>query len=352
MSKSDDRRLDAYLAGDLSPQEQRALAQASLEDPELFDQLASAAAVNAATTNEPAVVGRRSPPVRLRWMLSGAAAAAATIAAIVSIDRPTSTPAPAPGTTTPGSSATRTEPASQPASLQPIILTARLGDLPRTQSPEFRSPADASRAPKGTGVVVSADNGEVEIDLGSLDGLAKGSDVQVVRAGVSAPARLTITTVFRERSRGRATSSDTVRVGDRVEVPPALQLSALWERALSRVAAGDTDAARTAAQQAVTLSANARGAASADTMNELAGVLINSGDVTDAESLLRRAQADASGVTAVRVANNLGALAALRGDVMTAESMYRSALTMAGTGPEYEPARQSIEKNLQDLRAR
>lgn len=351
MSKPDDRRLDAYLEGTLSPQEQRALAQAALDDPELFDQLASAAMVDATTkSDEAAVVGRRASKIRLGWMLTGAAAAAAVIVAVVSIDRQGSTPARTPtAASVPSSSAT--QPATSPTATapQPVLLTARLGDLARQPSSEFRSAADTSRAPKSSGVVVGIEDGEVAIDLGSLDGLAKGSDVQVVRPGAAAPSRLAIATVFRERSRGRVASPNAVQVGDRVEVPSNLQLGALLEHALSRIAAGDAEAARTMARQAVAVSPSAGGAESADAMNELAAVLINSRDYADAEALLRRAQMNATELTAVRVANNLGALAALQGDRAAAESMYRSALTLAGSTPESESARRSIEKNLQDL---
>lgn len=354
MSKPDDRQLDAYLAGDLSPEEQRALAQAALDDPELFDQLAAAAMVNATAKNDNAVVGRRSSKVRLRWMLTGAAAAAAVVIAVVSIDRPGSAPAPSPTTTASGPSTspgTGSATRLPTAALKPAILTARLGDRAGRSSPEFRSPADESRAPKSSGGVVGIEDGEVAIDLGSLDGLAKGSEVQVVRQGARAPARLSITTVFRERSRGRVVSPEAVQVGDRVDVPSNLQLSALLEHVLSRIAAADADGARTVARQAVAVSATASGADSAQAMNELAAVLINSRDYDEAEALLRRAQMYASAVTTVRVANNLAAVAALRGDVAAAESMYRSALTLAGTTPEYESARRSIETNLQDLRS-
>jgi len=349
MSKSDDRRLDAYLEGKLSPQEQRALAQAALDDPELFDQLASAAMVDATTKSDTAaVVGRRSSKVRLGWMLTGAAAAAAIIVAVVSIDRQGSTPAPTTASV-PSSSATQPTTPSATAATQPVLLTARLGDLARQPSSEFRSAADTSRAPKSSGVVVGVEDGEVTIDLGSLDGLAKGSDVQVVRPGATTPSRLTIATVFRERSRGRVASASAVQIGDRIEVPSNLQLSALLEHALSRIAAGDADAARTMARQAVTISTNVSGPEGANAMNELSAVLINDRDYAAAATLLRRAQMNATGLTAVRVANNLGALAALQGDRAAAESMYRSALTVAGTVPESESARRSIENNLQGL---
>ena len=349
MSKPDDRRLDGYLAGELSPEEQRALARKALDDPELFDQLASAAMVTAAAKNEVVAV-RRANGVRLRWMLTGAAAALAIIVAVVSIERPRPEPTTASSATAaPSSSATDPATPSATAAIQPVLLTARLGDLVRQPSSEFRSAADTSRAPKSSGVVVGIEEGEVAIDLGSLDGLAKGSEVQVVRRGATAPSRLTITTVFRERSRGRVASPNAVHVGDRVEVPSTLQLTALMEHALSRIAAGDADAARTMARQAVAVSTNVPDPDGADAMNELASVLISSRDYADAEALLRRAQMNATGLTAVRVANNLGAVAALQGDRAAAESMYRSALTLAGSTPESESARRSIEKNLHDL---
>jgi Flp pilus assembly protein TadD len=129
-------------------------------------------------------------------------------------------------------------------------------------------------------------------------------------------------------------------------------LSALFEHVLSRIAAGDADAARTAARQAVAVSATVTGSESFEAMNELAAVLISSRDYMEAETLLRRAQVRATGVTAVRVANNLAAIAALRGDVGAAESMYRSALASAGKSPELESARGAIEKNLEALRSR
>jgi hypothetical protein len=349
MDKSDDRQLDAYLDRELSRQEQRALAQKALDDPELFDELATAAAVDSAAANEP--VGARAHSIGGIWMLIGAAAAVAIIAATVAIDRSSSRP-PAPPATARQSTPRAPGPAAAPAptASRPVILAARLGDLAGQPAPEFRSDAAASRAPKSSGVVVSVENGEVSIDLGSLDGVAKGSEVQVVRAGGSGGVGLTIATVFRERSRGVIAPANAVRVGDRVVVPSHLQLNALVEFVVSRVAAGDVDAARTAARQGVAVSAAASGGASADAMNELAAVLMDDGDYADAETLLRRAQTTATGITAVRVANNLAASAMLRGDVAAAESLYRSALAMAGTAPEYEAARYVVEKSLQDLR--
>jgi hypothetical protein len=348
MRDSDKRQLDAYLAGELSPSGQRALAQAALDDPELFELLAAAAVVNthAGTAVE---VSRRSRPRRGWWAAAGAgAAAAAVVAAMVSVDRSSR------GVTTPVATAPPATPAtvttgSPPAAIaQPIILAALLGDINGPSTPTFRTAAESSRAPKDAGVVVSVQDGDVAIDLGSLDGVVKGSDLRVSRGG-SSVGRLTIATVFRERARGRTSSPEAIRVGDRVEIPSALQLNALLEQMQSRAAAGDREAAHALARRAATVSASVTGVDA--TLNEIAAVLIANGDDGDAEALLQRAQ-PAAGITAVRVANNLGALAARRGDVETAERLYRSALTLPGTGADFEAARRSVDANLEKLSPR
>jgi hypothetical protein len=352
MADSKDRRLDAYLAGDLSASEQRTLAQQALDDPELFDELTSAAMIKAAAADEPIVPVRRTNSSRMTWLLAGAAAAA--VIAIVAVYRSSSSPAaPAPATTASTPSTPNTEPAATtPTAAQPVILAARLDELAARPAAEFRAPADTSRSPKNAGVVVALEDGEAAIDIGSLDGVTKGSELSIFRgAGRSRPiGRLTVTTVFRERARGRA-ASGSVQVGDRIDVPAALQLSALLEQVLARLAAGDSKTAGSLATQAVAMSTNASDADSAEAMNELAAVLIRERDYQAAETLLRRAQTGAAAATAVRVTNNLAALAAMRGDVTTAESLYRSALALADSSPEYESARRAIESNLQDLRA-
>src|ERR1051325_2881071 len=95
MPEPDDRRLDAYLAGELSPSEQRALAQQAMDDPELFSLLASAAVVRTtASEMRAAVRGRRSWIV---WTSAGAIAAAAVVVLMVSVDRSPSSRAPSSG---------------------------------------------------------------------------------------------------------------------------------------------------------------------------------------------------------------------------------------------------------------
>jgi len=103
---------------------------------------------------------------------------------------------------------------------------------------------------------VSVDEGEVAIDLGSLDGVVKGSELRVLSGDVdpTVVGRLTIVTVFRERSRGRMASAGSPRVGDRAEVEPRVQMAALLEQVAALMAAGDTVAARALAERAVSIS--------------------------------------------------------------------------------------------------
>ncbi len=393
-----DSQLDRYFAGELSGPEQRDLAQAALDDPELFDALTAAAAIKATVLRgAPARASVRPSERPLAWV--GIAAAAAAAIAVAIVYRPSST-IPVPKTTPSAGSATSTANAVvNPTGIasQPVILTTRLDALAGRSTAAFRTDETHSRSPKNQGVIVSAEDGEVAIDLGSLDGVVKGSELRVFRgdADPKAVGRLTIVTVFRERSRGRTAPGGSPRTGDRVEVAPGVRVTALSDQVGALIAAGDIIAARALAERAVSVSqtpgvsADARrqalaqlgtlehragvldvaerhlrgavdgldagpaatGMQRAEILNELGAVLIERGNHSEAESTLRRAQSSASGATGVYVANNLAALAALRRDARAAESMYQSALALAGSSPELEADRRAILKNLDSLKA-
>jgi Flp pilus assembly protein TadD len=360
--------------------------------------LTAAAAIKATVLRgAPARASVRPFERPLAWVGIAAAAAAAIACAIVY--RPSST-IPVPKTTPSVASATSTVNAVvNPIGIasQPVILTARLDVLAGRSTAAFRTDETRSRSPKNQGVIVSADDGEVAIDLGSLDGVVKGSELRVFRgdADTKAIGRLTIVTVFRERSRGRMAPGGSPRTGDRVEVAPGVRVAALSDQVGALIAAGDITAARALAERAVSVSqtpgvsADARrralaqlgtlehragvldvaerhlrgavdgldtepaatGMQRAEILNELGAVLIERGNHSEAESTLRRAQSSASGATGVYVANNLAALAALHRDTLAAESMYRSALALAGSSPELEADRRAILKNLDRLKA-
>jgi Flp pilus assembly protein TadD len=278
-----------------------------------------------------------------------------------------------------------------------VILTARLYQQDGRSSAEFRAAAAESRLPKSEGVVVSVEDGEVAIDLGSVDGLERGAVVRLFRgAGAATPVgTVTIARVFRQRATGVATPAGSPQAGDRAELAPATQVAAVVDQVGARIAAGDTTAARTLAERAVSMSQSsavpadlrrralaqlgtlehragvldaaerhlrsavdslasvpaATGEEGAEVQNELGAVLIERGNRDEAESVLRRAQAGATGAAGVHVTNNLAALAALRGDLATAATMYRAALAMAGSSRELASDRRAIERNLVGLTA-
>ena len=223
MPDSRDKQLDRYLAGELSGPEQRDLAQASLDEPELFDTLTAAAVVKATVLRDrsPKSAPAVAPPRRLvtRWRaltLTGVVAAAAVLALVMvyrsssrSVSPPKTTSL-APSTPSSGGSAAAAD--STTLATPPLMLTARLDELARRSTSEFRGVESYSRTPKSDGLVVSVDEGEVTVDLGSLDGLTKGAELQVFRGREDAKAvgRLRLATVFRERSRGRAASADAL----------------------------------------------------------------------------------------------------------------------------------------------
>jgi tetratricopeptide (TPR) repeat protein len=405
MPDSVDDRLDRYLDGQLSGADQRELAQAALDDPELFDTLTAAALLKAmklqANDTDGATSVRRFRNTRLALALAGITAVAAMLALVMVYrsSEPTAplqpTPSSAPATTsTPDASAVA---ASARATSRPVLLTARFDDPATQPTTRFRTAESSSRLPQSDGAIVSIDDGQATIDLGALDGLEKGSELRVFRGRDDAKSigRVTIATVFRERSRGEPTPPGTLQAGDRVEVAPARHLAALLDQASARMTSGDTKAARALAERAVSTSqasavpADSRRRAlerlgtfehrdgaldaaaqhlqaavdaldgppaataeeRAEVLNELGAVLIERGNHAEAEKILRRAEPQATGAIGAHIANNLAALAALRGDSVAAESLYRSALTLAGNAPDFESDRRAIRENLEKLKA-
>ena len=91
---------------------------------------------------------------------------------------------------------------------QPVLLASDLQPDRREDSQVFRGAELESRLPQPAGSIVSIEDGLAAIDLGSLDGLAKGSELRIFRDERSTQpiGRLMVTTVFRERARGRILS--------------------------------------------------------------------------------------------------------------------------------------------------
>jgi len=280
-----DPNLDRFARGDLSPTEARELAQKALSDPQLFEELTYTSVAKQS-------MSRRHSKRNLRLIPILLAAAATLVVGVVSVTLMRSShEAPA------GNSA-----AAQPAVLAgPPVFLARRTD----SKTAFRSEEPQSRAPRAAGAVSSLTPGSITVELGSLDGLQKGAEVEVLRDG-SVIGRVPITTVFRERSRGAVPAGLAIRMTDQIRLPGPLYLRAVLDQIAAAAGRGDAPAA-----------------------------------------LLMAANAPVEAIAAITPStfddwNNLGAIAELHGDRSQAEALYEKAL---GADPPPE-ARASIEANI------
>lgn len=386
-------RLDRYIAGELPRDEERNLAQAALDDPDLFDALMAESAARTAIRLEGASdrAAAAVPLMRTRTAAVLAAAAALTLAVLYPLWRASTREIHQPAQT----AATPPTPSPAPAAMSvPEILTARLEDLTGASTAAFRSAAVASRGPNAEGIITEVGGGDAAVALGSLDGVVQDAELDVYRGNgfLVAVSRLRIEAVFRETSRARVIGAE-VHVGDVVLVPPTLAVAAARQRIVSLLASGEASDARRVAEQALPhlknpgvhaddkravltmLGALERRAGERDhavehlrtavnllpiapmptarerteTLTEFGAALVDTRSVDEAERAFRDARQTASGVGAVRVLNDLGAAAALRGDRSGAADFYRAALKAAGDAPALAAERRAIAKNLADL---
>jgi len=398
MSDVPDETIDRLLAGELPAAEQRRIAQAALDDPDLFEQLTAAGVVANSVdtkreTTPPGVLNSSSTAPGSRWtrprvvVMTLAVAAAIVLAVAIGSSRSARRP--------PATGSIATAPVVPAAIAPPLLLIARAD---AASPPAFRAEAGTSRPPRQTGTIVSVHDGELDLDLGSLDGLTQGSELRAVahgRDGARGGSRVRITVVFRERSRGRLAAGAQMQPGDRVDVDPAVHVAAILEQAAARSAAGDLPGARSLAQLAVSrarpadVSADVRRrsldrlgrlehqagdldaaashlAAAADefdvappatpderagVLNELGAIRIEQRNFVAAEQALQSAQSYATGILLMRVTNNLGAVAALRGDLAAADTLYRQAQSLAGESAGLAADRDAIARNLDGLKS-
>jgi hypothetical protein len=418
MPDSREEALDRYLAGELSMPAQRALAQTALDDPELFDLLSTISAVKAVAAeaegddtqvhaSSPGVVvphllvrpsgggePQRGSTVARRLsarFIVGVGLAAAVVLTFAMLPR-------RPERATPDSSiADRPSPG---ATARPRLLAPRLGEPAGPGSPGAVLPATlkASRLPTAEGTITALAGGVATLGVGSLDGLSTGMELPVARETTTPVVigRLTVTATSLEEARGRAAAATTLRVGDRITIPPAVHLAALSAQVTTTIAGDDLPTAHALAERAAAvaesagLPADGRRAAlvqlgaveyrleafaeaerhyrlaqasldaappaaapeRAQLLNELGAVLIAQGDYAEAGEVLLAAQSAALGMGAVagQVANNLAAVAALRGDRTEAVSLYTKALGLVDGGQAPGGVdRRVIEQNLAAL---
>ena len=380
--------LESHLAGRLSRSEQRQLAQAALSDDELFDTLAAHGAIET-SLEDPAFQARVSGaapqqrkvvsfPRRFRIAAVGAIAAGVAVLAFY-VWKPA---APSRPTT----SVAALSASLDPAAGKPTLLAQDLAPaLSSGTAPVFRGTQPDSRAPQPEGTVVALDNLTATVNLGSLDGIAKGTQLEVFRGSShEAIARMEATTIFRDRSRAFISSGSPIQVHDRVRATAPVYLSAVAEYMDSLAASGDTAGARKIGRDALAW-VGTDGAAPSETRtilerlapfnykagdlnaatqdyqalvdtfksspppttseqdsayNALGALLILRGSTTQAAAEFRLTH-DAQGL------NNAGVLAELRGEAANAQALYEAALRLLDKNPS-APARerQTIEANL------
>lgn len=311
-----DRQIDEFAARDLSPTAARKLAQQALDDPDLFDALVASGAAEASLEN-PAV---SHPARRIPWAIALGAAAAAIVLALFVWRNPT-------------------KPVrvvvSKPlivASLNgenggPVLLASELSPANLTALPAFRGDATLDRQPQSTGTITALVDGEATVNLGSLDGLAKGTDL----------GPIVITTVFRDHARGRIANGAGVHVNDHVQVPPALHLTAVLHEVDALAATGDLKQARELARTA--LAAGSSG--ETRTLLERMAALDYQAGATDAAREHYEAAANnfyappaASPTEQAATLNSLGALYLLRGDPQSAAKPLNQAASQTAIDPD------------------
>ena len=363
-----DDPIDRYACRELTAAEARELAQKSLDDPELFEDLTASALAAAAVAAPSAKVIRF--PRKTRFFVAGAVAAAVVVLISVYSMRP-SQPHPLPRAA--ASAQLKPSLALSAGPGQPILLASGL-ERERNSAPVFRSPGADSRAPRRSGSVVSIEDREATINLGSLDGLAKGTQVQIFRNEKSI-GHGPVTAVFRERA--RIVVEPGVRVNDQVRAADDVYFDALlqqaealsWDgaRTMTEKAAEFAATANVPARELERLAAleyqegslqaaekhyqSAEPQASLGALNNLAVLRILRGDYAGAEVPLNRVVSTSpKTVTAyARSLNNLAVLAELHGDRPKAEQLYADALR-ALTGAADSPERQTLEANLARIR--
>ena len=314
-----DRSIDQFATRELSPAESRALAQRALDDADLFDALVAQGAVEA-SLECPAI---SAPRRRMPWVIAVCAAAAAVILALFLWRNKTAEPAPA--------VIAVTKPAILPSldagSGRPVLLASELLPAQSSGAPVFRGDSAPNREPQTSGVVTALEDGEAMLDLGSLDGLEKGTEI----------GGIVITTVFRDHSRGRVAASASVHVKDRIPVPSAMHVAAVSRELDALTAAGNISEARVFARTA--LAAGSSGETRA-ILARLAALDFQAGALDAAREHYESAANNffetpaASPTEQARTLNSLGALYLMRGDIASAVKPLNQAAAITAIDPD------------------
>ena len=351
-------RLDRYARGELTPVEARQLARQALDDPELFEDLTCTALAKAAAA-------RRKTPLKLRAVAIGAIAAALIAGISILLLRP-------PRETLKPALLSSASPG------QPVLLAF---DIAAANPEVFRGGEPDSRTPQSAGSITSVRGTSIVIDLGSLDGLANRSELEVFREG-RIVGRIMAAAVFRERARATVLSGK-VQKADLVRVAAAAHLSALVQQADAVAARGDSAAGRSILEKALGW-ARSNGLSSDEVLTKLGRLELQAGTLAEAEQHFQSASGEAEALNALAVvramrgdyknartaltaamaklpkteagyargANNLGVIAELSGERKEAKSFYSESLRVFAAIPGASAEeRRAVERNLARVHA-
>jgi hypothetical protein len=320
--------IDQFAARELSSPEARKLAQQALDEPDLFDALVARGAVEA-SLKTPAVRAALATPGRHKhWAIALSAVAAAWLLVVVVWRVVVSQQSHQPSQQ---ARAIVSKPAILPlldaSSNRPVLLASELRSARTADTPVFRGDSTPSRQPQSTGIITALDAGVATVNLGSLDGLAKGTEL----------GPIVITTVFRDHARGKVTAGASIQVDDRIQVPSLLHIAAVLHQVDALAASGDLNQARTLARN--TLAAGSSGETRA-LLERLAALDYQAG-ATDAAREHYEAAANnfyappaASPSEQAATLNSLGALYLLRGDPQSAQKPLNQAASQTAIDPD------------------
>jgi Flp pilus assembly protein TadD len=315
--------IDEFATRELSPGAARELAQQALDEPELFDVLVARGAVEA-SLQSPAIF---RPPRRVPWAIALGAAAAAVLLAFFlwrSASRQVHQPSKQAHAMV---SKPAILPSLEPVNDRPVLLASDLRPARSAGAPVFRGDAAPARQPQSSGIITALEAGVATVNLGSLDGLSKGT----------ALGPIVITTVFRDHARGQAASGASIHLNDRVQVPLSLHLAAVLHQVDALAATGDLNLARELARN--TLATGSSG--ETRTLLERLAALDFQAGATDAAREHYEAAANhffappaANPSEQAGTLNSLGALYLLRGDPESARKPLSQAASQTGIDPD------------------
>jgi hypothetical protein len=308
------------------PAAARALAHQAFDDEAVFDTLVAEGAVESSLRDPAFRAALAARERRKYWLVPTAGAAVGAAATLLTffVLRPSPHPI--------------QHRVQQVRVIPNVLLSSDLKPAVSPNAPVFRGSDAASRPPRSDGTITSVEDGIATVNLGSLDGLAKGTELE------AAHGHIVITTVFRDRSRGRLVAG-AAAANDPVRVPNAVHLSAILEQVDALAASGNLQTARDVARNALTIGTSGETrqlleklaaldyqAGAPDAARERYEVAVNNFDQPPSASPAERAATLA----------NYGALALLNGDQRRAEDLLQKALPLAS-----DPAlRSQISANL------